>query len=169
MTERTQLIKKAKANIEAAASSATPSQAARIRAGESDDERLSLLAEFVAVFEEANTPTDDEREALERIVFQCSQARLDRYETADVILGHGFHRTVQGEPATEPASELEVPGDAPTGVAVQGEPSDAAVIAALNAYQDRRRMGTSLGDWGSFKVDRMRAALRAAASTGGQA
>ena len=42
------------------------------------------------------------------------------------------------------------------------EPTDAQIIAALNAYQDCRHMGTSLGDWGSFKVERMRAALRAA-------
>lgn len=42
------------------------------------------------------------------------------------------------------------------------EPSDAEVIAALNAWQDRTRPGTSLGEWGSFKVARMRAALLAA-------
>ncbi|MFB7843612.1 hypothetical protein [Microbacterium sp. NPDC056052] len=143
---REQLIEKAKANIERAASSATPSQAARIRAGESDDERLSLLAQLVALFEEANTPTDDERELIDAL---CKRARTD--STA-----HDLMR--------EAANTLE------RFRTVQGGPSDAVVLAAVQAYkgQDvdeftRRRIVAS-----NWEMTCMRAALRAAATEGGE-
>ena len=53
----------------------------------------------LAVFEEANTPTDDEREALAEIVgteFYRWHQDPTRH-TADAILAAGFHRTVQDE------------------------------------------------------------------------
>lgn len=72
------------------------------------------LAEVRAAFEEAYTPTDDEREALARVVAKADEETLD-YERrlpdycaepwegymlhADHILAAGFRRTVQGEPS----------------------------------------------------------------------
>lgn len=68
----------------------------------------------LAVFEQAHTPTDDEREALAKVVAKADEETLD-YERrlpdyysdeswegyrlhADHILAAGFRRTVQGEP-----------------------------------------------------------------------
>lgn len=43
---------------------------------------------------------------------------------------------------------------------VQGEPSDAQILAAMNTYHDDQE--AVLRDWSPYKVNAMRAALRAA-------
>lgn len=83
-----------------------------------------LIRGLLAVFEQAHTPTDDEREALKDLIEDhINSTRYGLLTLHDAILAAGFRRPVQGEPATRTAVELEVPGDAPTGVAVQGEPT----------------------------------------------
>lgn len=111
--------------------------------------RLDTARNVLAVFEQAHTPTDDEREAL---IEEATWVLIDwdtdivdrgvrdehyRERRADVerVFPILFRRPVQGEPATRTAVELEVPGDAPTGVAVQGEPTaetTRAVAKAIN-------------------------------------
>jgi len=53
----TALIAEARAEVERAAQSATPNQGERIRAGESDDVRLSLLVRLADALEAATSPT----------------------------------------------------------------------------------------------------------------
>jgi hypothetical protein len=77
----------------------------------------------------------------------------------------GFHRTVQGEPSN--VSKQGVSDISPAQMSAKGEPSDAQVIAAMNAY-DPRFPGEDLDDFQENEIADMRAALRAAAEQGGQ-
>lgn len=109
-------------------------------------------------FHRTVTPTDDEREAMQSAV----EAGLDAYaknadnpeygadpvtSIADHVLAAGFHRTVQGES------------------------SDAAVLAAAREYHERGNGEGSFdrasGHVRTSLIFRMRAALRAAAATEG--
>lgn len=213
---RNDLIEKAKAHIERAASSATPSQAARIRSGGSDDERLSLLAQLVAVFEEhaeeiapspehatkcpvslhvpgGNAPDlpksdipDDERDVLDSFRgWTPLEVKNSPYQAARVIstlLDKLERRTVQGEACQHENCEIDGQGRstrcADCGAnLVQAEPSDARVLAALNAQWRTEREQShfpvnpdapDLSYFGVQATERMRAALRAAAETGGE-
>lgn len=96
-----------------------------------------------AVFEKAQAPTDDEREALSNFLFTVYEhgSQPNALREADAILSFLASR--------RPA---------------QGEPTDAQVIAALNAWHQDVMPVNRLGVFGTWKEDRMRAALRAAAN-----
>src|SRR5690606_13390280 len=161
-----------------------------------EDVARALSEAALAVFEQAHTPTDDEREARARIT-----AKLDRIPDSDAVtldkadVRTALRRTVQGEPtatvATKPAIDevrkvLDYYADeidvsiwqeiasavddipdcetwtaAPHAEHVQGEPTDAQVLAALEAYWGPQ----STGFWFADQIKSMRAALRAAAAT----
>lgn len=142
----------------------------------------------VDVFEAAQTPTahevtTDEREALAglfddhwmTLLGRCSCGWVHpqfgsrsrdplyvRQHLADAVVAAGFRRTVQGEPAnvTHP-EKTYIPGGAMS-VSGQSEPTDAQVLAALNAMIGRNP-GEHLRDYADSSVSNMRAALRAAA------
>src|SRR5690606_5696891 len=92
--------------------------------------RLADALESDTVFEQATTPTDDEREALAEAIRRGSGA--SRYQSellADQALLHltGFRRTAVQEPSAEP--------------------TDAQVLAALNAWyaKEREQNGWPIG------------------------
>lgn len=112
----------------------------------------------LAVFEQAHAPTSDQREALRDAFDEMHRITEGGCDTrgedvADMVITLGFRRTVQGEP------------------------TDAQVLAALNAHYrvrlaqfeampgDPEVQGDahSLEEYSSKSIDRMRAALRAAA------
>lgn len=160
----------------------------------------------------------DEREALADAFDEMHQITEGGCDTrgedvADMVLGLGFCRTVQGEPSLPPRfsqvtetmirnfktgwHQADMEGDAgnrvkrgleavldaqreqgePTAFEKrhadhehvgpycmpQGEPTDAAVLAALNEYEAWSAEET-LDMWGSDQAERMRRALRAAAA-----
>lgn len=141
----------------------------------------------LAAFEQAHAPSD-EREALASLIDDelQSQRIFDLRDMADTILAAGFRRPAQGEPRTEathrgtfghvwpcplfyvgnwqrvenghePVRECMNPSACGT-PEPQGEPSDAEVEAALNAYWH------PLSDWPwrESRKNAMRRALRAA-------
>ncbi len=149
-----------------------------------------LAEAALAVFEQAHTPTDDEREALiaeaDELVATWDQ-RGSWAPDSPVGLVMRFasylRRTVQGEPsATCPKCGTAVTDQTPStfytshdetcGGALeepQGEPSDAAIIAGLRAffdYENKKPVPNSwaLSYWGP-SAEQMRRALRAAAAT----
>ena len=107
----------------------------------------------LAVFEQARTPTDDEREALLTAIDPSRRRIAAASRAADRILAAGFRRTVQGEPAL-----LECPHWSPGKVtmrkgctacaAVQGEPicdhdwrnrvAGGSLCSKCNLWQDER-------------------------------
>lgn len=116
--------------------------------------------------EQAHTPTDDEREApastsevaaiIDRAMRPWGLSNIGTHTAARALVAAGFRRTVQGEP------------------------TDAQVLAALNAHYRVRLAQSepmpgdpevegdahSLDEYSSKSIDRMRAALRAANGTG---
>ncbi len=131
--------------------------------------------------EKAHTPTDDEREAQgwrEAALYAENAESQDDFmtgwRTADRL-----RRSEVPEPSIEPTCEHGSPlselcefvaryasgetDDAePVHAPPQGEPSDARVLAALNASHGDIVPATDLRAFGTSKVDKMRAALRAA-------
>lgn len=98
-----------------------------------------LADRLFAVFEQAHTPTDDEREALAEIVTYQTFMDATPNQEADAILAAGFRRTVQGEP------------------------TDAQVRAAYVAWSNHPRdINVSALE---YMRSALRAALRAAAAT----
>lgn len=69
-----------------------------------DEHVGDLMGEILAVFEQAHSPTDDEREALAEvldgvdIIREKGETRRYALRQADAALAAGFRRTVQGEP-----------------------------------------------------------------------
>lgn len=123
-----------------------------------------------ALIEQAHTPTDDEREILTRIIHdETGEPEEESGFVADAILAAGFRRPVQGEPCgvlSTPEHNAWVQGWN-AAVEAQGEPSDAQVLAALNAYYEPDRYpGQTLSDWSEGSTRAMRAALRAAFQEG---
>ena len=130
-----------------------------------------------AVFEEAHTPTDGERAVLWEIIDSERRGwqRIGSGLTSDLrdrILAAGFRRTVQGEPSHEGHSFCD-----PRLGCVQGEPTDAQVLAGLNAQwrterqqakYPEREPAPDLSFFGDSMTERMRAALRAAATVQGE-
>ena len=116
-----------------------------------------LAAAALAVFEAAQAPTEDEREALETAIWDALEPRVD--DVIDLDLN---------EPSDNAVFSILV-GQVADAVAgfrrpVQGEPTDAQVLAALNNYEAWSAEET-LDMWGTDQVARMRAALRAAGVT----
>ena len=109
-----------------------------------------LSAQIVLVFEQAHTPTDDEPVAygiygrvtgnLKYVQVMDEQEVVEQSEFYDVV--PLFRRPVQGEP------------------------TDAQVEAALNAYDPQAATDDDVADWGEEHVADMRAALRAALAAG---
>lgn len=220
---REQLINEARAALAQYEGTRSTPRAERVNARD----LAVVVRDMLAVFEEAHTPIDDEREALADLILSmglAADADDDRYvaeQTADRILAAGFRRTVQGDHYDEgtlvkvydalqrvmpdvsewvirdqvnamqnagilfrerrtvqgeplPAcgycgDRLGAPG-CPAHGEPQGEPSDAQVLAALNAYYADYMIGPnkSLGEVRPLRtVQDMRAALRAAAEQGG--
>ena len=143
-------------------------------------ERAKIGADFSHV-----TPADGERDgvakamcaiearskaaSLEEVQTGVQRWMRHRYEAERLIeelmdVGFEVRRTVQGEPANAPHPEKsDIPGGAMS-LSVQGEPTDAQVLAALNAMTGRNP-GEHLRDYADSSVSNMRAALRAAAAT----
>ena len=139
----------------------------------------------LAVFEEANTPTDDEREALADVLDDCLQSLTDTrgicYPLADAALAAGFHRTEQGEPkhtkgCIDWCNHCQVCGEAikygsrcPSHYLnqVQGEPSDARIRqAVLDGLAEASVLQSPFTpQLRELAVERITAALRAAAAT----
>lgn len=127
---------------------------------------LFRLADALEAAEEAHTPTDNEREALLAIFAEPVIASTDeevREAFADMVLAAGFHRSE----TPEPSAEFSICGCYRDGSELvtcalhtepQGEPSDAQVQAALDAYHDAK----VAPGWRGEKTWKMRAALRAA-------
>lgn len=144
-----------------------------------------------------NAPTDDEREALEQAILDGlnahqAQSSMDptlvEERVGDAVWAAGFRRSEVPQPSAEgPHSRAcgirkHDHGDAchsncPTchGESPQGEPSDAQVLAALNAEDNMRAVQGGykprekpepLSAWKAHDIERMRsvvgAALRAA-------
>ena len=110
-----------------------------------------LSAQIVLVFEQAHTPTDDEREVLAELIDpdtsragwnanapdvrdQINGLHIKRgvYRVVDRILAAGFRRTVQGEPSIRVNMDAPIPyvgttDDFMVNVRPQGEPTDAQV------------------------------------------
>lgn len=136
----------------------------------------------LAVFEQAHTPTDDEREILTRIIHdETGEPEEESGFVADAILAAGFRRPVQGEPPVAPyfddgmidpdiCRECEEPESSCRCLEArtpepQGEPTDAQVLAALSALLpavdwSAEAMGKANPTW----IASMRDALRAAAA-----
>lgn len=91
----------------------------------------------MAVFEKAHTPTDDEREALAKVIDDAADAPVSPERVrasltlwlADAILAAGFRRTEVPEPSTE-LRPCRLPQSAPPCIGcqceTQGEPSSEA-------------------------------------------
>lgn len=106
--------------------------------------------------EAAQAPTGDEREELIGLQLASYSKRMSDGYTSSIIRSN------------EEAAEIVL--DAGFRLPVQGEPTDAQVLAALNNYEAWSAEET-LDMWGTDQVARMRAALRAAGVTavqGGQ-
>jgi hypothetical protein len=123
---------------------------------------------MLAVFEKAHAPTDDEREALLRDLYTLRGWTggdvLRRIEIIDRAMA-ALSRSDVPEPPTEPTCEhgtmlTYLCDDCADAVETepQGEPSDAQVLAAMEAYAEYREP--------DGPGDAMRAALRAAAEVG---
>ena len=124
-----------------------------------------------AVFEGAYTPSDDERARMvaffrrmvpiihEPLATQVAEEWVDMF-----LKEFGFRRTVQGEPSVPPRPTEDEFSSLPVAdlnaFRPQGEPSDAALDAACHAFGHH--------PWGTDPRGAMRAALRAAAETGGE-
>lgn len=91
-------------------------------------------------------PTDDERDAT------VALAEYDRSQPSD------YERAYADPLAKALRALLRRPA--------QGEPTDAQVIAALNAWHQDVMPVNRLGVFGTWKEDRMRAALNAAFTAG---
>lgn len=125
-----------------------------------------LRHNFPGYFEQAHTPTDDDREALRR-EFEY------RVRTAVTYgIGRGKHDDmssqqkadwIQREIASAMSSRAVIALRRP----VQGEPTDSQVEAALLGYFPEVEGQPDLQDWGNNTRKRMRAALRAAAAVQG--
>lgn len=89
-------------------------------------------------------------------------------QAADRVLAAGFHRTVQGEPSFTAALPDRAAPEGCTGFEPQSEPSDVQVVAALNVYWAYDPPIVDPAYWSEKHKGIMRAALRAAAETGGE-
>ena len=122
---------------------------------------------FEQTYEEALTPTDDEREAWLSSFegWTPEQVKLTPYHASRVIatLLDALRRTEVPEPSVLPTFFAPKPGSTTNRLVSepQGEPSDAQVLAALNAW-NVINPGESLSDYADANVSHMRAALRAA-------
>ena len=118
-----------------------------------------------AVFEQAHTPTDDEREALDAALVE----RITQIVQEDVSIGvyAGVARVTNPRGAAIKIVRA-------VRRTVQGEPTDAQVLAALNAEAkvigqlagyDSGPDTETLDHWHPGNIERTRAILRAAAAT----
>lgn len=127
-------------------------------------EVLEMLTEVVGLFEQAHTPTDDEREAiidalLDELGWEWDEVPEEHIPSSRAILGDMADRVLAV------SAGFRRP--------VQGEPTDAQVLAALNAegkstHVARRPFNPApdLSYYAIEHVEAMRAALRAAFQTG---
>lgn len=137
----------------------------------------------------SDAPTDDERTAivdalLDELGWEWDEVPEEHIPSSRAILGDmadrvlavaaGFRRPVSPEPQGELTIRDHV--RALTGVSdevldelggFQGEPTDAMILAGLNA-ENPRAATDDLSDWGDWSINRMRAALRAASSVHGE-
>ncbi len=155
--------------------------------GEATMFQLAEVAQ--AVFEQAHTPTDDEREAAGALA-EYDRSQPSDYERAyaepladalRALLRHAtaLRRPVQGEPTpvrfvarqggkTQAVIESMLAQANESGIRVevvypQGEPTDAQVLAALNSFYQHEWTG-HMSDWSTPNRQAMRRALRAAAA-----
>lgn len=130
-------------------------------------------------FEQAHTPTDDEREAEHRPVQAepgWHDGTIPLYGMLDVWMAlygtshpgfdefyaeHGYAETwVRILAAVRRAASYT------QSRLVHAEPTEAQLLAALNAYDPRAASDDDVADWGEEHVADMRAALRAALQEG---
>lgn len=123
---------------------------------------VGRLADALEAAEKAHTSTDDEREALRELLGPILYLPISVIR--DNILAAGFRRPEVPEPSAE--DDLNAEYDARLGDGdrddpePQGEPSDAQVLAALDAFFQGQ--SSNLSEFGAVSVKGMRAALRAA-------
>lgn len=130
----------------------------------------------LAVFEKAHTPTDDEREALAKLLDEIDSEWLmgearppypSEMAHELILRGVGFRRSEVPKPSVEHSAHEFCDNRLGCIPKPQGEPSESVVLAAMNAY-DPRHASESIDNYSWEHIEDMtnavRAALRAAGS-----
>ncbi|MDA4893284.1 hypothetical protein PFZ55_41130 [Streptomyces sp. MS2A] len=123
-----------------------------------------FAAAALAVFEEAHAPTEDEREALARTIWNADNLERavleDAKAIADAILAAGFRRTVQGEPSERSSFDAfgEPRNRAAQELQAQGDRSDDEEADPQTAY------GAVVREYAAFRRDRQEQMTRICAA-----